>query len=113
MADQVLFQCPNCGASITNSLNCEYCGSLLIRFEAQNIPLNLVKYGNKVSFVGNIEQNVFVLKTFKPEEVEGELLFMEFCTQTPYSATYSVIINRFKALVKVSETEISLIEEYE
>ena len=45
MADQVLFQCPNCGASITNSLNCEYCGSLLIRFEAQNIPLNLVKYG--------------------------------------------------------------------
>ena len=45
MADQVLFQCPNCGASIKNSLNCEYCGSLLIRFEAQNIPLNLVKYG--------------------------------------------------------------------
>ena len=80
---------------------------------SDTIGFNLVKYGNKVSFVGNIEQNVFVLKTFKPEEVEGELLFMEFCTQTPYSATYSVIINRFKALVKVSETEISLIEEYE
>ena len=45
MADQILFQCSNCGASITNSLNCEYCGSLLIRFEAQNIPLDILKYG--------------------------------------------------------------------
>ncbi|MCR5262018.1 MAG: hypothetical protein K6C94_09305 [Candidatus Gastranaerophilales bacterium] len=80
---------------------------------SDTIGFNLVKYGNKVSFVGNIEQNVFVLKTFNLEEVEDELLYMEYCTQTPYSATYSVIINRFKALVKVSETEISLIGEYE
>lgn len=38
--------CPNCGASATNHRNCEYCGSLLVRFTDKNIPLDETKYGH-------------------------------------------------------------------
>lgn len=38
--------CPNCGANITNTQNCEYCGSLLVRFVENNIPLDKSKYGD-------------------------------------------------------------------
>ncbi|MBQ2645590.1 hypothetical protein IJG14_08485 [bacterium] len=80
---------------------------------SDNVGFSLVKYGNKVSLVGNIMQSIFVLKTFNPDELDNEPLFMEFCTQTPFSATYSVILNKFKALVKVTEDNISLIGEYD
>lgn len=39
--------CPNCGANPQNHNNCEYCGSLLVRFADKNIPLNEEKYGSK------------------------------------------------------------------
>lgn len=32
--------CPNCGASTSNRHNCEYCGSLLVRFITKDIPLD-------------------------------------------------------------------------
>lgn len=41
------YTCPNCGASITNTMNCEYCGSLLVRFLDQNIDLS------KTTFLDN------------------------------------------------------------
>lgn len=34
-----MIKCPNCGANTTNALNCEYCGSLLVRFEDKGIDL--------------------------------------------------------------------------
>lgn len=73
---------------------------------------SLAKLGNKVSLLGYIKHNVFIIKTFDENEVKDETLFMEFCTQTPFSATYSVILNKFKALVKITESDISLIGEY-
>ena len=36
--------CPNCGASITNYRNCEYCGSLLVRFVDNGIDLQKTVY---------------------------------------------------------------------
>lgn len=39
--------CPNCGANTRNFQNCEYCGSLLVRFIDKNIPLAEEKYGKK------------------------------------------------------------------
>jgi hypothetical protein len=56
MANQISYQCPNCGASSTNSLNCEYCGSILVRFEAQNIPLNMSKYGKEGFSLPGLEE---------------------------------------------------------
>lgn len=40
--------CPNCGANITNTQNCEYCGSLLIRFVDNGIDLSQTTYLNDI-----------------------------------------------------------------
>ena len=40
-------RCPNCGANATNHQNCEYCGSLLVRFIDKQIALDENKYGSK------------------------------------------------------------------
>ena len=78
----------------------------------ENTGFSLVKFGEKISLVGNIGEKLFVIKTFTPEELNNDTLFMEFCTQTPTYCAYSVILNNFKALVKVTPTEISLIGDY-
>ncbi len=78
-----------------------------------NVGFCLVKYGSKISLVGNISEKVFLIKTFNPDELDEEPLFMEFCTQTPTYSSYSVILNKFKALIKVSVADISLIGEYD
>lgn len=36
--------CPNCGANTTNAQNCEYCGSLLVRFVDKGIDLSKTTY---------------------------------------------------------------------
>lgn len=36
-------QCPSCGASATNLQNCEFCGSLFVRYESNNIVLDVSK----------------------------------------------------------------------
>lgn len=37
--------CPNCGANATNRHNCEYCGSMLVRFTDKSITCDESKYG--------------------------------------------------------------------
>ena len=39
-----VIKCPNCGASSTNHTNCEYCGSLLVRFVDKGIDLTTTSY---------------------------------------------------------------------
>lgn len=39
-------RCPNCGANATNHDNCEYCGSLLVRFVDKGIDLSKTSYLN-------------------------------------------------------------------
>lgn len=69
---------------------------------------SLVKYGEKTSIVGNISDKVFILKTFKNEELVDDNLFIEFCSQTPEYFIYAVIFNNFKSLIKVTPTDIYL-----
>lgn len=38
--------CPNCGANATNHENCEFCGSLLVRFEDLNIQYDEDNYND-------------------------------------------------------------------
>ena len=38
------YVCPNCGANTTNAENCEYCGSLLVRFVEKGIDLSQTSY---------------------------------------------------------------------
>lgn len=46
MTETANIVCPNCGANITNRSNCEYCGSLLVRFVDKGIDLSQTTYFN-------------------------------------------------------------------
>lgn len=51
------YVCPNCGANTTNTQNCEYCGSLLVRFVEKGIDLSHTTYtNNDAIFPGLIEE---------------------------------------------------------
>lgn len=48
MESAKVVKCPNCGANATNLSNCEYCGSLLVRFVEKKIDLSHTTYLNDV-----------------------------------------------------------------
>ena len=51
------YVCPNCGANTTNTQNCEYCGSLLVRFVEKGIDLSHTSYLNdNAVFPGLVEE---------------------------------------------------------
>lgn len=50
-------ECPNCGAPATNHQNCEFCGSLLVRFADKDIDLSRTSYlSNDAVIPGLINQ---------------------------------------------------------
>ena len=52
-----VIKCPNCGANATNHMNCEYCGSLLVRFIDKGVDLSKTTYtDNSVVFPRLIEE---------------------------------------------------------
>ena len=54
--EEKLLKCPNCGANATNHQNCEYCGSLLVRFADKGIDLSKTTYmSNAEVFPGLIQ----------------------------------------------------------
>lgn len=42
--EERILRCPNCGANATNADNCEFCGSLLVRFVDKGIDLSKTSY---------------------------------------------------------------------
>ena len=55
--DLKTYVCPNCGANTTNAQNCEYCGSLLVRFVEKGVDLSHTNYTNNLEvFPGLIEE---------------------------------------------------------
>ncbi len=66
-----IYKCPNCGANATNSDNCEYCGSMLVRFAARNIDTQKTSYidnSNTIeSFLSSLHLNLFKQKQFEKE----------------------------------------------
>ncbi len=57
MAEQYL-RCPNCGANATNHQNCEYCGSLLVRFVEKGIDLSKTTYQSDAEVFPGLEQEL-------------------------------------------------------
>ena len=49
-----ILTCPNCGANITNTQNCEYCGSLLVRFVDKGIDISKTSYLDKSRLSGKL-----------------------------------------------------------
>lgn len=45
------YVCPNCGANTTDLRNCEYCGSLLVRFVERGIDVKSISYLNSNDWV--------------------------------------------------------------
>ena len=60
--EEKLLKCPNCGANATNHQNCEYCGSLLVRFVDKGIDLSQTSYTSNAEvfpgLVQNLQQNL-------------------------------------------------------
>lgn len=57
MQEQII-KCPNCGANATNHQNCEYCGSLLVRFVDKDIDLSKTTYTSNAEVFPNLIQNL-------------------------------------------------------
>ena len=66
MAELRSYICPNCGANTTNTDNCEYCGSLLVRFVEKGIDLSKTSYTSNVEvfpgLIKELEQNLALQK---------------------------------------------------
>ncbi len=80
MAELTHYRCPNCGASITNTENCEYCGSLLVRFVKRGIDLSKTSYmSNDQVFPGlvqNLKTHLHMQRAY-PNEVVKTHIFRE------------------------------------
>lgn len=64
-----VIKCPNCGANAKNHTNCEYCGSLLVRFVDKGIEIKDTSYiDNSMVFPGLLEE---LKKNIKLQEKES------------------------------------------
>lgn len=65
--------CPNCGANTSNLHNCEYCGSMLVRFSEKNIVCDESKYGKSAKSIPGLEMalknNLSLQKTESDTEI--------------------------------------------
>lgn len=72
MAELKTYVCPNCGACTTNTQNCEYCGSLLVRFAEKGIDISGTSYlDNSVMFpelVAELEKNLKMQAEYDGED---------------------------------------------
>lgn len=57
--EENILRCPNCGATISNTKNCEYCGSLLVRFLGTDINLA------QTSYLDNSKTSLSLLRSLK------------------------------------------------
>ena len=79
------YTCPNCGAQITNTRNCEYCGSLLVRFAVHGIDVTKTEYMNDdYVFPGlkeELEKNLKLQKEHPGKPIATDI-FKEFSDGT-------------------------------
>ncbi len=83
--------CPNCGANTTNFHNCEYCGSLLVRFASQEIAIEDDVFGDKAYSISGLdktlEENLLIQEALPPsqtvvtlvEDVDNPDDFLQIC----------------------------------
>lgn len=96
------YTCPNCGAQITNTHNCEYCGSSLVQFAVHGIDVTKTEYMNDdYVFPGlkeELEKNL-KLQTEHPYSPVATEVFWEF----PDGAVNPFSIRRSGSLVGWSD----------
>lgn len=62
--------CPNCGANVTNLKNCEYCGSILVRYIDKGVAIDEKIYGKNVLVIPGLEEEL--KKNLSLQEIRGE-----------------------------------------
>lgn len=72
--------CPNCGANSTNHHNCEYCGSMLIRFIEHGITLDDSKYGKNARVIPGLEAALKSNLALQKNRIEGHLIITQIST---------------------------------
>ena len=81
MAELKTYVCPNCGASTTNTQNCEYCGSLLVRFAEKGIDISNTSYKSDVDIlpglVYDLQTNLKIQDELKGEPVETDIFWSD------------------------------------
>lgn len=84
-----VIKCPNCGASSTNHTNCEYCGSLLVRFVDKGIDLSTTSYlTNDFVYEGVIDA---LKQNLERQELNpGKLVTTDIC----YKSSSTVKLSR-------------------
>lgn len=69
--------CPNCGANTTNTENCEYCNSLLVRFVDKGIDISNTSYLSEEcafpAIVTNLKQNIELQAKYPHESVATDI----------------------------------------
>jgi hypothetical protein len=91
--------CPNCGATITNMQNCEFCGSLLIRLQQQGINIEQSDYKKKFQgLLGALKSNLDLQKSLNHQErVVTDIYIQEngknepLCAVTNFLGAFSII----------------------
>lgn len=70
--------CPNCGANTTNHQNCDFCGSLLVRFVGTEVNLDQTSYlSNDFCLPGLIDalkENIRLQKEYPDETVATDIV---------------------------------------
>lgn len=84
-----VIKCPNCGASSSNHTNCEYCGSLLVRFVDKGIDLSSTSYlTNDFVYEGVIDA---LKQNLERQELNpGKLVTTDIC----YKSSSTVKLSR-------------------
>ena len=69
--------CPNCGANTTNTENCEYCNSLLVRFVDKGIDISNTSYLFEScefpTIVTSLRQNIELQAKYPHESVTTDI----------------------------------------
>ncbi|MBQ6191991.1 MAG: hypothetical protein IJK51_06815 [Bacteroidaceae bacterium] len=84
------YVCPNCGANTTNAQNCEYCGSLLVRFVEKGIDVKSISYLNSNDWVfpgliENLQKNL----QLQADNPEGTDVRTDICGGEVYISVFS------------------------
>ena len=62
--------CPNCGANVTNLKNCEFCGSILVRYVDKGVSIDEKIYGENATVIPGLEEEL--KKNLSLQEIRGE-----------------------------------------
>ncbi len=73
--------CPNCGASTSNRHNCEYCGSMLVRFTDHGIQIDPARYGKDARPIPGLESALKNNIILQKAGIESDLPITEIASQ--------------------------------